>query len=290
MHVAERVGGRRRLRREVGQRPHQDVVRLGDVHVPLLDGAQRAVVDHLLDRVRPVEHAEVAVPGQLLGRHLHDEDGRHLRLETVGLAALGRHQPREAGHVGARPVGRRLLLPVVVHDARLPRLIHRRLRGEHRVVRTALGAGPVGALVRHGDVDVGVAVCLDRGRHRAPGGRALGLGCALGRGPRACGRQSRSLVAGGIRHGRRSGRSGNDDDVARLAQSGAELVPTQQCADVECAEGAVLLPHAVALLLAPRLRTRVAGGPLGQGELFEEAFMVTPGLHGSRLKSYMKNR
>ena len=42
----------------------------------------------------------------------------------VWLAVLGRHQPREARHIGARPAGGRLLLPVVVHDARLPLLVH----------------------------------------------------------------------------------------------------------------------------------------------------------------------
>jgi len=38
------------------------VVRLGDVHEALLDRVERAHVDHLLYRVRPVEHTEVAVP------------------------------------------------------------------------------------------------------------------------------------------------------------------------------------------------------------------------------------
>ena len=80
-------------------------LRLG-VAVLLLDArAQLGVLEELHHRVRPVEHAEVAVLRDLGGGVAAHEEARHLALEPVGLRALGRDDAREARHVGARAAG-----------------------------------------------------------------------------------------------------------------------------------------------------------------------------------------
>ena len=80
-HVAEMERGGRRLRREVGQRAEQDVVRLRDVHVLLLDGLaeELVVADELEHRVRPVDHRVAAA-------HLGHDDGGHVCVVRLPLA------------------------------------------------------------------------------------------------------------------------------------------------------------------------------------------------------------
>ena len=174
VHVAEAEGGGLLLRRQVGQRAHQHVVCLRDVHVCLCQRRHSAALDPLHHRIRPVEDPEVAIAMDLGGGVLDDEGGGHLALETVGFAALRRHQAREAAHLRARAVPRLLLLPVVVHDARLPLLVHSRLRREQRVVRLAAGT----TLRRRRAVARTGQTASGRRRSARGGGRCCGSGSA----------------------------------------------------------------------------------------------------------------
>ena len=85
--------------------------------------------------MRPIEHAKMAILCQDLRRQLLDKDRRNVLLDPVGLAMRARAEASEARHLSTRPVARALLLPMVVHDARLPLVVDGTLRGEERVVR-----------------------------------------------------------------------------------------------------------------------------------------------------------
>mmetsp|Transcript_58623 Transcript_58623/g.127320 ORF Transcript_58623/g.127320 Transcript_58623/m.127320 type:complete len:269 (-) Transcript_58623:546-1352(-) len=147
VHIAKTV--RRRLggAGQIGNGLHVDVVRLRHHHVLLLDPlVEPRLLEKLNDGVRPVEYPEIAVVLEHRVGQLLDEDGRYVIFEPVWLSILRGAQAREACHLSARPARRRLLLPVVVHDARLPAVIDRSLTGEQRVERPPVVAAL--ALVR----------------------------------------------------------------------------------------------------------------------------------------------
>mmetsp|Transcript_44007 Transcript_44007/g.145794 ORF Transcript_44007/g.145794 Transcript_44007/m.145794 type:complete len:611 (+) Transcript_44007:428-2260(+) len=147
-HVPKHKGRRLLRSGEVRDGAHDDVVRLEDEHIVtrLSDLCEEGRALHqLLDRVWPVEDAKVEVRRQHLRAQLHREERRDLAFEPVGPPAGRRAQPREGRHVGALAAGRGGLLPVVVHDARLPLLIDRPRRRQHGVVGTPPRAAVVGS-------------------------------------------------------------------------------------------------------------------------------------------------
>ena len=89
-------------------------------------------LEELVHRPRPVDHLEAA---RLVVAELRHRHGRHRVHQPVGLAVGRREQPREAGHLAARPHVALRLAEVVVEDLRLPLLVQRRLRRQDRVVR-----------------------------------------------------------------------------------------------------------------------------------------------------------
>ena len=122
MLTSEIERGRYSLRREVGQRPKQHVVRLSNVHIVLYNPLLKLwVLDKLHHRIRPVGDD---VSARLHAAELLDDDRRDLvrvRAAVVGAAVVG-EQPREAAHLAAR-VARFLELPMMVHDSALPVLV-----------------------------------------------------------------------------------------------------------------------------------------------------------------------
>eukprot|EP00962_Isochrysis_galbana_P006872 scaffold1861_cov111-Isochrysis_galbana.AAC.1 len=172
VHVPKRVRGRFGLGGQIGDGLHQHVVRLQNEDVlGGYFGQQLWRRQQLTDRLWTIQNAKLEVGGKYLewgpSRGLFSGDavasspgGGDLGLEAVGLGALSRAQPGEGPHLAARAGRGRLFLPVIVHDARLPLLIWRRLSCQQRVKRPAararLGANcrrkrPVNRGLRHDD-------------------------------------------------------------------------------------------------------------------------------------------
>ena len=121
---------------------HEDVIGLRDEYV-LLGDLLGPIREELRDRVRSVHHREAHITRILIGVlaraaavELLCGDRRDLLGQLVVIAAVGRQKPRKAGDLGAF-IPAHVLLQMVHHDARLPRLVRRILRGEHDVIRLA---------------------------------------------------------------------------------------------------------------------------------------------------------
>mmetsp|Transcript_57735 Transcript_57735/g.132594 ORF Transcript_57735/g.132594 Transcript_57735/m.132594 type:complete len:334 (-) Transcript_57735:272-1273(-) len=137
-HVGKEEGHVELRCRTIGNIPQNQVVCLCYQHVLLAHAPPPLVgLEHRIERPRPVDHLETACC--VLPRLL-DHNRWHRRHQAVGCGARRGEQPREARHLGARAASLHLL-KVVVHDLRLPLLVHRRLRGQDHVE----GPAPLGA-------------------------------------------------------------------------------------------------------------------------------------------------
>mmetsp|Transcript_28537 Transcript_28537/g.66849 ORF Transcript_28537/g.66849 Transcript_28537/m.66849 type:complete len:272 (+) Transcript_28537:1280-2095(+) len=136
-HVAKDVRHRAAPARRVRDGMHQNVVRLRDVNVLLLDGAPIRRLQELDDRVRPVDDAVAPKPHQLAPRVFLHKERRDLFFKAVALPFGVGNEPSEAGQLCTTSlwIGCFLLLPVPVHHTALPLLVHLPCRREHCVVR-----------------------------------------------------------------------------------------------------------------------------------------------------------
>eukprot|EP00967_Tisochrysis_lutea_P084272 scaffold117722_cov31-Tisochrysis_lutea.AAC.3 len=118
-------------------RTHNDMIRLGDEDILLLDCLILGSSEKVDNRAGAVYDSVAVEPIEIAAIVLGREDGGNLSFEPIGLPAGRRDEAREARHLCARArwISIADLLPMVVHDTALPLLVNLGGRGEDDVIR-----------------------------------------------------------------------------------------------------------------------------------------------------------